>query len=163
MTYQRYVRLGLIVFSVVLLMIILVKAQDNSTNKSQGTSAKSPDQLFDQGMYADALKGYEALYTTAKGDEQWKALYRMIECKGMLFRWGEALQMIVDMKMPEVNGIDATLGIKAINPSVPVIAITAYAMVGDEKRILEAGCDSYISKPLNRKVLLDKIAEFIKI
>jgi DNA-binding response OmpR family regulator len=35
-------------------------------------------------------------------------------------------------------------------------------MVGDEKRILEAGCDSYISKPLNRKVLLDKIAEFIK-
>jgi len=101
MTYQRYVRLGLIVFSVVLLMIILVKAQDNSTNKSQGTSAKSPDQLFDQGMYADALKGYEALYTTAKGDEQWKALYRMIECKGMLFRWGEALQMIVDMKMPE--------------------------------------------------------------
>jgi CheY-like chemotaxis protein len=71
--------------------------------------------------------------------------------------------VLMDMKMPEINGIEATMEIKAINPAVPVIAITAYAMVGDEKRILDAGCDSYISKPLNRKVLLDKIAEFIKI
>ncbi len=71
--------------------------------------------------------------------------------------------VLMDMKMPEINGIEATLEIKAINPSIPVIAITAYAMVGDEKRILEAGCDSYISKPLNKKVLLDKLAEFITI
>jgi CheY-like chemotaxis protein len=36
-------------------------------------------------------------------------------------------------------------------------------MVGDEKRILDSGCDSYISKPLNKKVLLEKIAEFMTI
>jgi CheY-like chemotaxis protein len=71
--------------------------------------------------------------------------------------------ILMDMKMPEINGLEATLKIKAINPDIPVIAITAYAMVGDEKRILEAGCDSYISKPINKQALLDKIAEFITI
>ena len=65
--------------------------------------------------------------------------------------------------MPEINGLEATLQIKAINPDIPVIAITAYAMVGDEKRILDAGCDSYISKPISKQALLDKIAEFITI
>jgi CheY-like chemotaxis protein len=71
--------------------------------------------------------------------------------------------ILMDMKMPEVNGLEATLKIKAINPDIPVIAITAYAMVGDEKRILDAGCDSYISKPISKQALLDKIAEFIKV
>ena len=71
--------------------------------------------------------------------------------------------ILMDLKMPEINGLEATVKIKSLNKDIPVIAITAYAMMGDEKRILEAGCDSYISKPISKKALLDKIAEFITI
>ncbi|MCX6320975.1 MAG: response regulator [Bacteroidia bacterium] len=71
--------------------------------------------------------------------------------------------ILMDIKMPEVNGLEATRQIKLINQDVPIIAITAYAMSGDEERILAAGCDGYLSKPINKKILLEKMAEFIKI
>jgi len=71
--------------------------------------------------------------------------------------------ILMDIKMSEVDGLEATRQIKLINPDVPIIAITAYAMSGDEERILAAGCDGYISKPISKKILLEKMAEFIKI
>ncbi|HAM11500.1 MAG TPA: two-component system response regulator, partial [Bacteroidales bacterium] len=45
---------------------------------------------------------------------------------------------------------------------VPIIAITAYAMVGDEERIISAGCNAYLSKPISKKSLLETIALFVK-
>ena len=71
--------------------------------------------------------------------------------------------ILMDIKMPLMNGIEATRLIKLINKDVPVIAITAYAMLGDESRIIDAGCDGYLSKPINRKMLMEKVAEFIKV
>jgi PAS domain S-box-containing protein len=71
--------------------------------------------------------------------------------------------ILMDIKMPEVNGFDATRQIKLLNQDVPIIAITAYAMSGDEERVLAAGCDGYLSKPISKKILLEKMAEFIKI
>ncbi len=71
--------------------------------------------------------------------------------------------ILMDMKMPEIDGFEATKQIKLINSSVPVVAITAYAMSGDEEKIIAAGCDGYLSKPINKKALLEKIAEFISI
>jgi signal transduction histidine kinase len=71
--------------------------------------------------------------------------------------------ILMDMKMPEIDGFEATRQIKQLNPKVPVIAITAYAMSGDEDRIIAAGCDGYISKPINKRSLLDKMKEFIEI
>jgi CheY-like chemotaxis protein len=68
----------------------------------------------------------------------------------------------MDIKMPVMNGLEATRQIKAINRDVPVIAITAYAMAGDENIALEAGCDAYLAKPISKKLLLEKIAEFIE-
>jgi PAS domain S-box-containing protein len=80
-----------------------------------------------------------------------------------LFRTNQDIQLILmDMKMPEIDGFEATRQIKLINPKVKIIAITAYAMSGDEERTIAAGCDGYLSKPLNKKILLEKIAEFIK-
>ncbi|MBA4322496.1 MAG: hypothetical protein C0408_06730, partial [Odoribacter sp.] len=67
--------------------------------------------------------------------------------------------ILMDIKMPVMNGLEATRLIKAVNPDIPVIAITAYAMAGDEARILEAGCDHYLTKPLDKKLLLAKLAE----
>lgn len=65
--------------------------------------------------------------------------------------------VIMDIKMPIMDGIEATRQIKAIRQDVPVIAVTAHAMSGDEYRIRAAGCDDYIAKPLSGKVLLEKI------
>lgn len=71
--------------------------------------------------------------------------------------------ILMDMKMPEVDGFEATRQIKLINSSVHIIAVTAYAMAGDEEKVMAAGCDGYLSKPINQKSLYNKIAEFIKI
>jgi CheY-like chemotaxis protein len=71
--------------------------------------------------------------------------------------------ILMDIKMPVMDGIEATQQIKALKKDVPIIAITAYAMAGDEAKILNAGCDSYISKPINKESLLGKIAEYIVI
>jgi PAS domain S-box-containing protein len=81
-----------------------------------------------------------------------------------LFRANPDIKLILmDMKMPEIDGFEATRQIKSINSNVYIIAITAYAMSGDEERIIAAGCDGYVSKPINKKSLLEKIAEFITI
>ncbi len=71
--------------------------------------------------------------------------------------------ILMDIKMPVMDGIEATKQIKALKKNVVVIAITAYAMAGDEAKILNAGFDSYISKPINKENLLGKIAEYIVI
>jgi PAS domain S-box-containing protein len=81
-----------------------------------------------------------------------------------LFKANPGINLILmDIKMPEIDGFEATRQIKRLNQLVPVIAITAYAMSGDEDRIMAAGCDGYISKPINKKDLIEKMAEFIKI
>ncbi len=68
--------------------------------------------------------------------------------------------IIMDIKMPVMDGFEATREIKAIYPSIPIIAITAFAMSGDEYKAKEAGCDDYIAKPINRTDLFRKLSEF---
>jgi CheY-like chemotaxis protein len=81
-----------------------------------------------------------------------------------LFKTTPGIQLILmDIKMPVMDGLEATRQIKAINRNVPVIAITAYAMAGDESRILDAGCDHYLVKPVNKKLLLEKMAKYITV
>ena len=71
--------------------------------------------------------------------------------------------IIMDMSLPELDGWEATRRIKA-NPqtkSIPVIAMTAHAMVGDQEKCLQAGCDDYDTKPVEFPRLLDKIKNLI--
>jgi CheY-like chemotaxis protein len=56
-----------------------------------------------------------------------------------------------------MSGYEATLLIKEINPDLPVIAQTAYAMHNDREKCLENGCDDYISKPISKDLLYRKI------
>lgn len=56
--------------------------------------------------------------------------------------------VIMDLKMPIMDGYEATRRIKKLRPDLPVIAVTAFAMTGDEQKALEAGCDQYLSKPI---------------
>ncbi len=69
--------------------------------------------------------------------------------------------VLMDINMPSMDGYEATIKIKEICPTMPIIAQTAYAIPGDREKLLRAGCDDYISKPINKKILLDKIRKFI--
>jgi len=65
--------------------------------------------------------------------------------------------VLMDINLPEINGYDATRVIKQFRPTLPIIAQTAYAIAGDLEKSKEAGCDDYISKPINRNLLLKLI------
>jgi two-component system cell cycle response regulator DivK len=67
--------------------------------------------------------------------------------------------ILMDMQMPEMDGYEATRRIKAIPElaGVPIIAVTSYALTGDEARARAAGCDDYVAKPFSPRLLLDKI------
>jgi CheY-like chemotaxis protein len=71
--------------------------------------------------------------------------------------------VLLDMMMPVMDGYEAA-GRIAADPDlddVPIIALTARAMKGDLEKTIEAGCDDYVAKPVSRKVLLDKVEEWI--
>ncbi|MBU2649791.1 MAG: PAS domain S-box protein [Bacteroidetes bacterium] len=68
--------------------------------------------------------------------------------------------VFMDLKMPLMDGFRATRMIKDIRPELPVIAITAYAMSGDESRARDAGCDDYLSKPVRKELLFRKLEEY---
>jgi len=70
--------------------------------------------------------------------------------------------VLMDIQLPEMNGVDATRIIKSENISIPVIAETAYATSNDIQTILAAGCDDVVVKPINRNELLRKIAQRIR-
>jgi PAS domain S-box-containing protein len=65
--------------------------------------------------------------------------------------------VLMDINMPVMKGYEATREIKKLRPQLPIIAQTAFAIAGDRKKSIAAGCDDYISKPINKKMLLDKI------
>jgi len=69
--------------------------------------------------------------------------------------------ILMDIKMPDMDGITATKIIKQLNNKIPIIAQTAFAMKGDDEDLITAGCDDYISKPINTDVLFKKIARYI--
>ena len=71
--------------------------------------------------------------------------------------------ILMDLSLPIIDGWEATRQIKS-NPdtqSIPIIALTAHAMAGDEQKALEAGCDDYDTKPVNLNRLLEKIGNLL--
>ena len=69
--------------------------------------------------------------------------------------------ILMDIKMPNMDGIEATREIKKTHPEIPIIAQTAYAMENDEHLSLEAGCNSYLSKPIKAIKLLEVLSTFL--
>ena len=69
--------------------------------------------------------------------------------------------ILMDIRMPHLDGYSATKEIKKIHPGIPVIAQTAYAMDGDREKSILAGCDDYLTKPIEPLKLLDKISQFL--
>ena len=71
--------------------------------------------------------------------------------------------ILMDIQLPEVSGLEVTKWLKDDDElrHIPVIAVTAFAMKGDEERIREGGCEAYISKPISVTMFLDTIRQFI--
>jgi PAS domain S-box-containing protein len=69
--------------------------------------------------------------------------------------------ILMDIRMPEMDGLEATRQIRLFNTDVIIIAQTAYAFVSDRKNVLEAGCNDYISKPINMTLLLELIKKYV--
>ena len=71
--------------------------------------------------------------------------------------------ILMDVALPGISGLEVTRAIKA-KPGladIPVIAVTSYAMRGDRAKALEAGCDDYVTKPVDEDLLLQTIAEHL--
>ena len=66
----------------------------------------------------------------------------------------------MDIKMPMMDGIEATKVIRTISKDVPMIALTAYAYDSDKEQALAAGCDDFLTKPLDRKLLIQKVIKY---
>ncbi len=72
--------------------------------------------------------------------------------------------ILMDIQLPEVSGLEVTKWIKddRATADIPVVAVTAFAMKGDEKRIRDGGCSAYISKPISISSFLKTIRKFTK-
>lgn len=71
--------------------------------------------------------------------------------------------ILMDIQLPEVSGLEVTKWLKEDDHlrEIPVVAVTAFAMKGDEERIREGGCEAYISKPISVAAFLDTVKQFI--
>jgi two-component system cell cycle response regulator DivK len=105
------------------------------------------DNELNMKLFNDLLEAHG--YTTVTTRDGTKALDLTREHKPNL--------ILMDIQLPEVSGLDVTRQIKAEDDlkSIPVIAVTAFAMKGDEDKIRECGCEGYVSKPIS-------IASFIE-
>jgi CheY-like chemotaxis protein len=70
--------------------------------------------------------------------------------------------ILLDIQLPDMDGTEVLRSIRAaLGPGTPVIAMTAYAMAGDRERLLAAGCDGYIEKPIDPDLVLSQIRSVI--
>jgi PAS domain S-box-containing protein len=144
------------------------EASDKTGKKVQASSAKKIDKIMD-------LTGRKILIA-----EDDSANYLFIESflkqtnaeilwardgKEALdiFKADPSLDMILmDLKMPDVNGIEATRTIRKTNHQIPVIALTAYAFADDRENSLNAGCNAYLSKPVKIEQLSKILSSYLK-
>lgn len=94
--------------------------------------------------------------------------YRTIETRnGMealrLAREQRPNLILMDIQLPEVSGLEVTKWLKEDDAlrDIPVVAVTAFAMKGDEERIRRGGCEAYISKPISISTFIDTVRRFI--
>ena len=85
-----------------------------------------------------------------------------LEALAILEQWHPRL-ILMDIQLPGIDGLELTRQLKSnpITEQIIIIGLTAYAMKGDEERILAAGCDGYIAKPINTRTLTRLIETLI--
>ncbi len=124
-----------------------------STNGSAKTVLVVEDNELNMKLFHDLLEvhGYNIIQTKDGMD----ALRLAREHKPDL--------ILMDIQLPEVSGLEVTKWIKEDDDlkSIPVIAVTAFAMKGDEEKIREGGCEAYIAKPISVTNFLETVQRFL--
>ncbi len=126
---------------------------NDSTNGSAKTVLVVEDNELNMKLFHDLLEahGYNILQTKDGMD----ALRIAREHKPDL--------ILMDIQLPEVSGLEVTKWIKEDEnlKSIPVIAVTAFAMKGDEEKIRNGGCEAYIAKPISVTNFLETVRKFL--
>jgi len=112
------------------------------------------DNLQNMKVVVLALKTHG--YTLLEATDVEEALKIAIRDKPDLF--------IIDIQLPRISGLELTKRLRQMPASsnTPIIAVTAYAMKGDKEKVIEAGCDTYLSKPINTRELPRVVAEMLR-
>ena len=69
--------------------------------------------------------------------------------------------VLMDIRLPKLDGYEATRKIKEFRPDLPIIAQTAYVMSNEKGKVLQAGCDDLITKPIRLNILISTVAKYI--
>jgi two-component system cell cycle response regulator DivK len=111
------------------------------------------DNELNMKLFRDLLEAHG--YETVQTEEGLKALEIAREHKPDL--------ILMDIQLPEVSGLDVTKWIKNDDElsTIPVVAVTAFAMKGDEERIREGGCEGYLSKPITVSTFIETVRQFL--
>jgi two-component system, cell cycle response regulator DivK len=70
--------------------------------------------------------------------------------------------ILMDISLPVIDGYEATRRIRSTMTSTPIVGLSAHAMSGDEEKAKEAGCNAYLTKPINTKLLVEKVKEYLR-
>ena len=70
--------------------------------------------------------------------------------------------VLMDIKLPVMDGMEATRQIKEFRKNLPIIGVTAYAMTGDKEKAIESGCDDYLTKPVRSEQIFELISRYVK-
>lgn len=94
--------------------------------------------------------------------------YEVLMAKNGLSGFETALKenpdlILMDIQLPDVNGIEVTKMIRQSDAgkTVPIIAVSSYAMLSDKQKAIDAGCTGYIEKPIDPETIIDKIKSFL--
>jgi two-component system, cell cycle response regulator DivK len=111
------------------------------------------DQPDNRQIIRDMLSAFD--YELAEAENGVEALEAVAKKKPDL--------ILMDIQMPIMDGYEATRRIKADSATkgIPIIAVTSYALSGDEQKARDAGCDDYVPKPFSPKQLLAKIRQYL--
>ena len=144
------------------------RALDKPGTKAQDSSAKKKDKIMDLTgrkilIAEDDSANYlfiESFLKQTNADIFWaRDGKEAID----IFKADPSLDMILmDLKMPDINGIEATRTIRKTNQQIPVIALTAYAFADDKENSIKAGCNAYLSKPVKIEQLSKILSSYLK-
>ena len=110
------------------------------------------DNVLNMKLFNDLLEAHG--YTTLQARDGLEAL--------RIARLHRPDLILMDIQLPEVSGLDVTKRLKADKElrGIPVVAVTAFAMQGDEEKIRQAGCDGYMTKPISIAVFMQAVEQY---
>ena len=136
---------------------------DKSGKSNKNTVSKGPEPQSGAVLVADDNKTSEVLVTLLLE----KLGFEVTAVSDGAEAVDEALTksfdlILMDMQMPSVDGYEATKILRDKGVTSPIVAVTAYALEGDRDKCISAGCDDYLSKPINKDRLYEIVGKYVQ-